>query len=360
MSTLFEEHRILVSGAGSYTTDGLGQFEVTGVDAHAYINRVATLDVSLLPPGRFAHALILRDDAGILDRVTVYRFPDRIMLLVDAQFRAAAWDYFVARKRGNVRLRDISDEVGLVTVRGPATAVRLGTLMSPLPAEPGDLVTARLGGVDVFAGRATLDGPDGIDLFCRKRDRESLEGGLRHAGVFPVMVEAWQLLRLEWGVARVGIEIDSDDTPVEAGLEQLVAEGKGAPFPGETALAERRRTGAIKRLVGFRVHGDEVPPVGARVTVAGLMIDRVRSIGRSPRAGIIGMTALPTSAAVPGTPLRFEMGTQLWAGEVVRRPFVTRTGMALNDTMEMPASLSAPREVIASEAKQSLPDRTSQ
>jgi glycine cleavage system aminomethyltransferase T len=335
---MLEEHRVLVSGAGSFVADGLGQFEVTGVDAHAFINRVATLDVSLLPHGRFAHALILRDDAGILDRVTVYRFPDRIMLLVDAQFRHAAWEYIVARKRGNVRLRDISDDVGLVTVRGPATAQRLSNLMDPIPAEPGDLVTARLGGVDVFAGRATLDGPDGLDLFCRKRDRESLESGLRHAGINAVMFEAWQLLRLEWGVARVGIEIDSDDTPVEAGLEHLVAEMKGAPFPGETALASRRRSGAIKRLVGFRVHGDEVPQVGTRVTVAGLMIDRIRSVGRSPRAGIIGMTALPTSAATPGTPLQFELGTQSWSGEVVRRPFVTRSGMALNDTMEMPAN----------------------
>ena len=338
MNRLFEEHRVLVSGAGSYVADGLGQFEVTGVDAHAYINRVATLDVSLLPPGRFAHALILRDDAGILDRVTVYRFPDRIMLLVDAQFREAAWEYIVARKRGNVRLRDISDDVGLITVRGPAAAARLGPLMSPLPSDPGDLVTARFAGVDVFAGRATLDGPDGIDLFCRRRDRDSLEGGLKHAGVYAVIREAWELLRLEWGVARVGIEIDSDDTPVEAGLEQLVAEGKGAPFPGETALASRRRTGAIRRLVGFRVHGDEVPPVGARVSVSGLLIDRIRSVGRSPRVGIIGMTALPTSAGAPGTPLRFEAGAQSWLGEVVRRPFVTRAGMGAGDTTEMPTT----------------------
>lgn len=338
MNRIFEEHRALVSGAGCLAADGLGQFEVTGPDAHAFVNRVATLDVSLLSPGRFAHALILRDDAAILDRVTVYRFPDRIMLLVDAQFRHAAWDYIVARKRGNVRLRDISDDVGLITVRGPATAIRVAALMDAVPVEPGDVETSRFAGVDVFAGRATLDGPDGIDFFCRKRDRDSLETGLRHAGVYPVISEAWELLRLEWGVARVGIEIDSDDTPVEAGLEHLVAEMKGAPFPGETALASRRRSGAMKRLVGFRAHGSELPTIGARVTVAGLMTDRVRSVGRSPRVGIIGMTAVPTSATTPGTPLHFEGGSQSWTGEVVRRPFVSRGGMAAGDTTELPAA----------------------
>ena len=81
MSTL-DEHRVLVEGAGAWGTDNLGQFEVTGPDAGALVNRVATADMSRLSAGRFAHALLLRDDASILERVTVYRFPDRVMLLI--------------------------------------------------------------------------------------------------------------------------------------------------------------------------------------------------------------------------------------------------------------------------------------
>lgn len=358
--TLLDDHRTLVSSAGSYAVEGLGQFEVTGVDAHAFINRIATLDVSLLKPGRFAHALILRDDAAILDRVTVYRFPDRIMLLVDAQFRHAAWEYIVSRKRGTVRLRDISDDVGLVVVRGPLSASRMAGMMDPMPLEPGDVETARFAGVDVFGGRTTVDGPDGFDLFCRRRDRDSLVTGLGHAGVLPVEREAWELLHMEWGIARVGIEIDADDTPLEAGLEGLVAEMKGAPFPGETALASRRRSGAMKRLVGFRVAGEYGPPVGARVSVAGLMVDRVRSVARSPRVGIIGMTALPTSAGASGTVLTFEAGTERWTGEVVHRPFVNRAGAVVASEAKQPRAesehLPSSDAVTASEATQSSLD----
>jgi len=104
-----------------------------------------------------------------------------------------------------------------------------------------------------------------------------------------------------------------------------VAEGKGAPFPGETALAARRRTGALKRLVGFVGAGDEVPPLAARVSVAGVVVDRVRSIGLSPRVGIIGMAAIPTSADTPGTVLTMHSGEGSWSAKVVQRPFVTRT-----------------------------------
>jgi glycine cleavage system aminomethyltransferase T len=325
MTDLLTQYRALTGGAASWTAPGLGQFELTGSDAHALIHRLTTADITKLPPGRFVHALLLRDDATILGRVTIYRFPDQLMLLVDAAQKEAAWEFLVARKRGTVRMRDISDDVCVVTVRGPASAMRLSRLLEPMPTEGGDVVGARLAGVDLFAARATLDGPEGFDFFCRQRDRASLESALKGAAVEPVGEEAWQLFRAEWGTARVGHEIDAEETPVEAGLEALVAEGKGAPFPGETALAARRRTGAMKRLAGFAVHGLDMPPVGAAVRVGGHLVDRVRSVVRSPRVGIIGMTALPTSTEAAGTALTIEADGRSWTADVVRRPFVSRT-----------------------------------
>jgi len=318
-------YHALSNAAAFWVARGLGQFEIAGPDAHAYVNRVATADLSLLEPGHFVHSLLLRDDASILDRVSVYRFPERVMLLVDAAQREAAWDHIVMRKRGNVRLRDISDDMGVVAVRGPASITRLAPLLSPLPTEPGDVVNARLAGIDVFAARTSLDGPEGIDLYCRSRDLASLERTLQGASIQPVNDDDWRLLRLEWGIATIGQEIDPGDTPLEAGLERLVAEGKGAPFPGETALAARRQTGALKRLVGFHVVGDEMVPAGARVSVAGVMVDRVRSIDMSPRAGAIGMTAVPTSAVATGTALMLLSGERSWLAKVVHRPFVMRT-----------------------------------
>lgn len=325
MTDVADDYRALTSAAGSWVAHAYGQFEIAGADAHALINRIVTADLSLLEPGHCIPSLLLREDATILDRVTVYRFPDRVMLLVDPAQRAEAWDHLVARKRGNVRLRDISDAMGVVMVRGPGTASQLAAFLTRMPASAGDVASSRLAGVDVFAARAPADAADGIDFYCRSRDVESLRGALERAAVRPVSDDAWYLTQLEWGIARVGVDIDPDDTPVEADLEQLVAEGKGAPFPGETALAARRRTGAIKTLVGLHVVGEELPPVGARASVAGVMVDRVRAVGRSPRVGIIGTVAVPTSTDAPGTTLSLMSGDHVWQARVVRRPFVSRT-----------------------------------
>ncbi len=318
-----DEYQALTAGAGSWLAEGLAQFEVSGPDARAFVNRLVTADLARLDAGRVVDSLLLRDDATILDRVTVYRFDDRILLVLGGGQRQEAWDHVVGRKRGNVRLRDISDDVVAIGVRGPAAVERLRAVVAPFPDDHDDVITAELGGVQVFAARAPADGgPDGVDLFCRNRDGITLERTLGRAGVLPVESSVWRLVQLEWGVPTVGREIDPTDTPVEAGLERLVAEGKGAPFPGEVALAARRRSGPLKRLVGFTVDNDEAPPVAARVRVAGLVVDRVRSWARSPRAGIIGMTAVPTTAEQAGTVLVLEAGNHAWRALVARTPFV--------------------------------------
>ena len=316
----------MVDAAAGYAPASHGQFEVSGADAHAFVNRVCTVDITKVPPGRFADALLLRDDATIIARVTVYRFADLVMLLVEGDLRAAAWSYLVDHKRGNVRLRDISDDVAVIAVRGPASASRLATLLEPVPDSPGDLRRARLAGVDVFAARATQHGPDGVDLYCRSRDVASLRGAIEQLDVPFVDADTWGLVRLEWGLPRVGVEIDPEDTPLEAGLEDLVAQGKGAPFPGEVALGNRRQSGPLKQLTGFTVAGHEAPPVGCEVQLNGRAVDRVRSSAVSPRAGVIGMTAVPKGTDLGGTPIRIVAADREWQGQLKRPPFVERQG----------------------------------
>lgn len=312
----------LTTDTAAWTTSDLGQFEVSGPDAGAFVNRVTTADLSALPPGRFAHALMLRHDATILARVTVYRFDDLVMLLVDGDARADTWQHLVQSKHGTVRLRDISDDVAVIAVRGPRSVAQLMTYLDPMPMSSGDIVRSRVDGIGVFAARATAEGPDGFDLYCRGRDLPTLGDALGRIGVQMVDDDTWQMMRLEQGVARFGVEIEPSDTPVEAGLEHLVAQGKGARFPGEAAFAERLRTGAMRRLVGFTVPGDTVPPVGATVSAAGRPVDRVRSAAMSPRAGVIGMTAVPLGADVPGTVLRIITEYREWDATVVVMPFV--------------------------------------
>lgn len=319
--TPIDGYAALTAAAGAWTTTALGQFEISGRDAVGLVDRVTTADMERLPPGRFAHSLILRDDATILSRVTIYRFADRVMLLVDVGARDAVWQQLLAHKRGDVRMRDISDDLGVIAIRGPMTISQLTLRLSPMPAASGDLTRSRLAGVDVFAARTTAEGPDGIDLYARSRDMDTILACLAEVATPMVQDGEWELFRMEFGVARAGVEIEEGDTPVEAALERLVELDKSTRFPGRVALEERIRTGAVRRLVGFVASSDTAPPPGAVVFVNGRMVDRVRSSVISPRFGPIGMTAVPLGADQPGTVLTITDGGKTWPAVVARVPF---------------------------------------
>src|SRR5205807_8589385 len=115
------EHRAVREAVGIFDVSHMGEFEVSGPDRNAFVQRVTCNDVGALKPGQAQYSAILTDQGTFVDDCLVYRFEDRLMLVVNAATIAPDWDHIVAQKRGaNVRLRDISDQTGLLAVQGPA------------------------------------------------------------------------------------------------------------------------------------------------------------------------------------------------------------------------------------------------
>src|SRR5256886_6135785 len=128
-SGIAAEHRAVRDRVGVFDVSHMGEFEVSGPDRNAFVQRVTCNDVGALTPGQAQYSAILTDQGTFVDDCLVYRFEDRVMLVVNAANIAPDWQHIVAQKRGaNVRLRDISDETGLLAVQGPAAE----TLLAPL------------------------------------------------------------------------------------------------------------------------------------------------------------------------------------------------------------------------------------
>src|SRR5438067_810425 len=123
------EHRAVREHVGVFDVSHMGEFEVSGPDRNAFVQRVTCNDVGALKPGQAQYSAILTDQGTFVDDCLVYRFEDRLMLVVNAANIAADWAHIVAQKRGaNVRLRDISDATALLAVQGPEAE----TLVAPL------------------------------------------------------------------------------------------------------------------------------------------------------------------------------------------------------------------------------------
>ena len=325
---IMAEHQAVRTSAGIFDVSHMGEFEVTGPDRNAFVNRVTCNDISVLESGGVQYSAILTDEGTFVDDCTIYRYDDKIMIVVNASNRMKAWEHIVELKKGaNVRLRDISDDIGLLAVQGP----RAEALMQPLAdlrlAEIGYYrhVIGQIAGVSCFLSRTGYTGEDGFELYCRGRDTVPLWDALTAAGAQPIGLGARDSLRLEMGYALYGNDIDDTITPLEAGLGWIVKLDKGSPFMGLEALKSQKLRGVTRKLVGFRLLDRGIPRHGYPVWCDGRLVDMVRSGGQSPSLGVgIGTTFLPPSSAAVGTRFEIDCRGQRLAAEVVRRPFYTK------------------------------------
>jgi aminomethyltransferase len=322
------EHKVVREGVGVFDVSHMGEFEVTGPDRNAFVQRVTCNDVGALAPGQAQYSAILTNQGTFVDDCLVYRFEDKLMMVVNAANLQKDWDTIVEQKGGaNVRLRDISDETALLAVQGPkaeallAPLTQLGIAMIPYY----HFAQGKVAGVQCFVSRTGYTGEDGFELYCRSGDAETLWHALVGAGrAEPCGLGARDTLRLEAGLPLYGNDIDDTVTPFEAGLSFIVKLDKGAPFTGLDALKRQKLDGIKRRLVGFKVlEPKAVARHGFAVFHGGRQVDVVRSGTVTPTTSVaIGTTYLPTAEAKPGTRFEIDVRGKQVPAEAVRMPFV--------------------------------------
>ncbi len=324
---ILAEHKAVREHAGLFDVSHMGEFEVTGPDRNAFVQRVTSNDVSALTEGQVQYSTLLHESGGIVDDCTVYRFEDKVMIVVNAANIAKDWEHIVALKKGaNVRLRNISDEVGLLALQGPKSEALLQPFTDTTLSDIGyyRFAMGRVAGQGCFISRTGYTGEDGFELYCRAGSTPAIWHALTDAGAVPIGLGARDTLRLEVAYPLYGNDIDDRTSPLEAGLGWIVKLDKGAPFTGQESLRFQKSAGLTRRLVGFRMVGKGIPRHGMPVLVDGVAVDSVRSGTMSPSLGYaIGTTYLPVSHTAVGSRFEVEIRGERLEAEVVKRPFYT-------------------------------------
>jgi len=323
------EHRAVRTGVGVFDVSHMGQFEVSGPDRNAFVNRLTCNDVGAIADGQAQYTALLNDEGAFIDDCIVYRFDDRIMLVVNAANSAKDWEHVISRKGGvNVRIKDISDDVALLAVQGPKSEEMLERLTSfDLSAiEYYHFAVGQVAGVQCFIARTGYTGEDGFEIYFRPKDAETMWHALVGQGRgVPCGLGARDSLRLEAGYALYGNDIDDTVNPYEARLGWIVKLNKGVPFVGMRALERIKEDGPKRRLVGFKCQGRAtIPRAGYDVYLNGHKVDTVRSGGFSPSLEVgIGTTFLPAHSVEPGTKIEIAGRGRKIEAEVVKMPFYT-------------------------------------
>ena len=319
------EHKAVREGVGMFDVSHMGEFWVTGDRAVDFVNHVTTNNVAALAIGQVQYTTILNERGTIEDDALVYRFADRVMMVVNASNAEKDFAHINRHaKTFGVTLRDASDEMALLAVQGPKAAQVLQTLTKT------DLGTIKYyhfaeGEVDghpAIISRTGYTGEDGFELYVANEFAVPIWSAIMKTGqVTPAGLGARDTLRLEMGMALYGNDIDDTVTPLEANLAWLVKLPKG-DFVGRGVLAAQKEKGVDRKLVGFTMEGRNFPRHGYPVFFDGKQSGVVCSGTMSPTLGIpIGTCYLPTPAAKEGTAFEVEIRGKRVPATVVKPPF---------------------------------------
>ncbi|MEO7456775.1 MAG: glycine cleavage system aminomethyltransferase GcvT [Gemmatimonadaceae bacterium] len=324
-SGITAEHKSVREGCGVFDVSHMGEFWINGDKAVDFVNYVTTNNVAALEVGQVQYSTILNDRGTIEDDCLVYRFPDKVMMVVNAS--NAPKDYaHISRHAAKfgVSIHDATDEMTLLAVQGPTTAPILQALTkTDLSAiKYYHFAEGEVAGQKAIISRTGYTGEDGFELYIANGAAVPIWNALMATGkIVPAGLGARDSLRLEMGMALYGNDIDDTVTPLEANLAWLVKLPKG-DFVGSDVLKKQKEEGVKKRLVGFTMEDRNFPRHGYPVFHDGQPSGVVCSGTMSPTLGIpIGTAYLPVAGAKEGSTFEVEIRGKRVQATVTKPPF---------------------------------------
>jgi tRNA-modifying protein YgfZ len=272
-----DQYRALREGAGSLDRADRGRIRLRGEDRKSYLHGLLSNDVLSLETGGWCYATLLTAQGRMISDMRVFELGDAILLDLERGVTAPVLDHlarFVITE--DVAVDDVTGEYAQIGVYGPRTPE---VLAAATLADPAGAPLYVLPGGDI--------GIEGVDLIIPRGGAERLAAALLEAGALPVTPETAEVTRIEAGIPRFLVDMDTSTIPLEAGIEdRAISMSKGCYVGQEVIIRVLHRGGGrvAKKLVGLVVEDGDVrrdDPVFAGDREVG----RITSAADSPRVG---------------------------------------------------------------------------
>jgi folate-binding protein YgfZ len=273
---------------------------VSGKDRTSWLNGLVTQDLLKLAPGAATYGLLVEKKGRI--QTDLYVVPgcgagagaaadgsaSQLVLAVPSSLRdglVATLDHYLIMEDAELT----TPELSFWFAHGPRAGELTAALSAPYA-----------GTLDLLGtGGAVIAGPEEMGRTIAEA-AAALGGALGDDAT-------WNALRIERGIPRFGVEVDTSLYPQEASLETLgVSFQKGCYLGQEVVYMLQERGHVKKRLVGLELADGEAPAQGAEVaTPDGVVVGDVRSGAIGPLDGkAVAIAMVKFAESKPGTELR--------------------------------------------------------
>jgi aminomethyltransferase len=323
-TSIRDEHLAVRRVAGLFDISHMGRFRVTGDSTFDFLQQLLTNDLSRISYGRAQYNLMCNPQGGILDDLVVYWGEEGFFVVVNAANRQHDLDWMRSHAPAGVEIEDRTLELSLIAFQGPRAEELLpATGLDDLPYfgfRPGEVA-----GVSALVSRTGYTGEDGFEIFVPAPHVVAvwdaiLENGSGH-GVLPAGLGARDATRLEAALRLYGNDMDETVNPYEAGLGWTVRLDKGA-FVGSDALAQVKREGPKRTLVGLKTSPGDIARHGATVLSQDRPVGNVTSGTHSFFLGHpIALAMVEVASLRVGETAAVDVRGRQASAEVVQLPF---------------------------------------
>jgi glycine cleavage system T protein len=305
--------------------------EFTGADRLSYLQGLISNDLRVLSPGEGIYAAFLTQQGKVLGDCRILAEEDCFTLDLWEPLKPKILDhlnrYLVADE---VEINDLTDGYSIFSIQGPRAEQLLGEFVGKgkLPQQPIAHSTAEICGIEVRICRYTHTGEDGFDLVIPAAEIENVarrftESGLAYSARW-AGAEAYEVLRVEAGIPRYGVDVTEDNLILETGLNHAVSFNKRC-YQGQEVVERIRSRGHVnKNLTGLIIDGEKAATIGSKVLTADKEIGTISSSVYSPILhSTIALAYVHRDHRSPGTQLAVRDNGKILNARVVQLPFIT-------------------------------------
>ncbi len=318
--------------AGLADLTAFSKFEVSGVDAHGFLDRLTANRMPTTDGGtRLTH--MLTELGGIECEMTITRLgPERFYVnsAIVGEFHDRDWLAFHIEPSEDVSVRDVTEQFGILALSGPKSREILAPLTdADLSNDSFRWLTGQeitVAGVPCIALRVSYVGELGWELHHPIDRMVELYDALVAAGEPLGMVHygsyAMNVMRIEKGYKAWQSELTTEITPVEADLDRFV--DWSGDFVGKAACEQRRALGddISTILVYCQVDADDTDcrgnePVYAGDDLIGLTTSGAygHTVGKS-----LAFAYVEPAHRAPGTQLDIQLMGERRSATVLAQP----------------------------------------
>ena len=325
-----EEYSAVRSAVGLMDLSYRGLLQVTGPDRLSFLQGMLSNDVQALKPFAGQYATLLSQQGKVIADVSVLCalhscYLDFLESLKE-KILAHLNRYLVADE---VEIADRSTEYAMLSVQGPRSETLLRKLVGEVefPVHSLQHTMVNIDATAICVVHASHTGETGFDLIVPIANLPIIAQRLTEIGkqfsAAWVGEEAQNILRVEAGIPRYGIDFTEYNLLLEVGLDDAVSFSKGCYLGQEVVERIRSRGHVNKKLVGLSLEGQDLASPRDVIVFADKSVGTITSCVHSPALGKpIALGYVNKDCWNPDTSLTINHNGILVGARVTSLPFV--------------------------------------